>query len=89
MNASRPREAALGAAAGLLAGLMLAVVLLGQGRLDSTQPLRLEAPAVGWLVFLALAATAGWVYGGLYRFQPGRLGAAVAGGLLFGHAFAG
>lgn len=74
----------MGAAAGLLAGLALAVVLLGQGRLDSTQPLRVDTAAVGWLAFLALAAAAGLVYGGLYRFQPGRLAAAIGGGLLFG-----
>lgn len=82
--ASRTTEAALGGAAGLLAGLALAVVLLGQGRLDSTQPLRLDGPAVGWLAFLALAAAGGSAYGGVYRFQPGRLAAATGGGLLFG-----
>ena len=84
MEASRTREAALGAASGLLAGLALAVVALGQGRLDPTQPLSLDPAAVGWLAIPALAAAGGWAYGALYRFQPGRLAAALGGGLLFG-----
>jgi NADH dehydrogenase len=84
MHASRATDAALGAAAGLLTGLSVAVVLAGQGRLDAAQPLRLDPRAVGWLAFLALNACGGAVYGALYRFQPGRLAATVGGGLLFG-----
>ncbi|CAN5565642.1 hypothetical protein BH20CHL7_BH20CHL7_04660 [soil metagenome] len=84
MDASRRSDAGLGAGAGLLAGLAVAVVLAGQGRLDLTQPLRVDPPVVGWLAFLVLNAGGGAVYGALYRFQPGRLAAKVGGGLLFG-----
>ena len=84
MDASRTTDAALGAGAGLLAGLAPAAVLLGQGRLDPTQPLGVDATAIGWLAYLALAVTGGAAYGALYRFQPGRFAAAVGGGLLFG-----
>ncbi len=84
MDASRRSEAGLGAGAGLIAGLVVAVVLAGQGRLDPSQPLHVDPPVVGWLAFLALAVGGGAAYGVLYRFQPGRLAAAVGGGLLFG-----
>ena len=84
MDASRTTDAALGAGAGLLAGLAPAAVLLGQGRLDPTQLLGVDATAIGWLAYLALAGAGGAVYGALYRFQPGGLAAAVGGGLLFG-----
>lgn len=84
MQASPTTDAVLGAAAGLLTGLAVAVVLAGQGHLDVAQPLRLDLPAVGWLAFLALAAGGGAAYGWLYRFQPDRLAATVGGGLLFG-----
>jgi NADH dehydrogenase len=84
VHASRATDAALGVAAGLLAGLAVALVLAGQGRLDAAQPLRLDPPAVGWLAFLALTAGGGAAYGAIYRFQPGRLAATVGSGLLFG-----
>ncbi len=84
MDASRRTDAGLGAGAGLVGGLLVAVVLAGQGRLDWTQPLRVDPPIVGWLVFLLLNACGGALYGSLYRFQPGRLAAAVGGGLMFG-----
>ena len=84
MDASRRLDAGLGAGAGLLAGLAVAVVLAGQGRLDWTQPLRVDPPIVGWLAFLVLNSCGGAIYGALYRFQPGRLAATVGGGLLFG-----
>ncbi len=84
MDASRRSDAVLGAGAGLLAGLVVAVVLAGQGRLDWTQPVRVDPPVVGWLAFLVLNACGGAVYGALHRFQPGRLGATVGSGLLFG-----
>jgi NADH dehydrogenase len=84
MDAPRSTDAALGAGAGLFAGLALAIVLLGQGHLDPTQPLGVDRTAVGWLAYLALAVAGGAVYGALYRFQPGRLAAVVGGGLLFG-----
>ena len=84
MDASRRSDAGLGAGAGLLGSLAVAVVLAGQGRLDWTQPLRVDLPIVGWLAFLVLNACGGALYGSLYRFQPGRLAATVGGGLLFG-----
>ncbi|MEO8438494.1 MAG: NAD(P)/FAD-dependent oxidoreductase [Chloroflexota bacterium] len=84
MDASRRSDAGLGAGAGLLGGLMVGVILAGQGRLDWTQPLRVDPPVVGWLAFLVLNACGGVVYGALNRFQPGRLAAEVGGGLLFG-----
>ncbi len=84
MHASRRTDAGLGAAAGLFAGLAVAVILAGQGRLDPSQPLRLDPPMVGWLAFLGLSACGGAGYGALYRFQPARLAATVGGGLLFG-----
>ena len=84
MDASRRTEAGLGAGAGLLAGLAVGVVLVGQGRLDITQPLRVDPPVVGAMAFLALSAAGGAVYGALYRFKPGRPAVAVGEGLLFG-----
>ncbi len=47
MDASRRSDAGLGAGAGLLGGLMVGVILAGQGRLDWTQPLRVDPPVVG------------------------------------------
>lgn len=84
MDATRRLEAGLGAGAGLLASLVVGIVLAAQGRLDVTEPLRVDPPVVGWLAFLALGASGGAVYGALYRFQPGRLAVTVGGGLLFG-----
>ncbi len=84
MDASRRLNAGLGACSGLLASLAVALVLAGQGRLDWTQPLRVDPPFVGWLAFLVLNAFGGALYGALYRFMPGRFAAAFGGGLLFG-----
>ncbi len=84
MDASRRVDAGLGAGAGLLAGMAVAVVLAGQGRIDWTQPLRVDPPVVGWLALFVLNACGGALYGSLYRFQPGRLAAALGAGLLFG-----
>lgn len=84
MDSKRRTDAALGAGAGLLAGLLLAIVLAGQGRLDPTQPLRLDPTTIGWLVHLAVAVAGGALYGALFRYMPGRLAAGVGGGLLFG-----
>ncbi|MCI0344997.1 MAG: NAD(P)/FAD-dependent oxidoreductase [Chloroflexi bacterium] len=81
---SRTFDARLGTAAGLLAGLVAAGLLAGQGRLDTSQPLRLDPPTVGWLAFLSFAVAGGAAYGALYRFQPGRFAATVGGGLMFG-----
>ncbi|MEO6349371.1 MAG: NAD(P)/FAD-dependent oxidoreductase [Candidatus Limnocylindrales bacterium] len=84
MDASRQTNAALGAAAGLLAGVGLAIVLVGQGRLDLERPLRLDGSAIGWLAHLVVATGGGVVYGALYSYQRGRLAATLGGGLLFG-----
>lgn len=84
MDRSRTTDSALGAGAGLLAGLTLAVVLVGQDRVDTTQPLQVGGSTIGWVAFLALAVVGGAMYGALYRFQPGRLASAVGCGLLFG-----
>ena len=84
MDPGRRSEAGIGAGAGLLASLMVGVVLAGQGRLDVSQPLRLDPPVVGWLTFVSLSALGGALYGALFRFQPGRLAVTLGGGLLFG-----
>lgn len=84
MDATRRLEAGLGTGAGLMASLVVGIVLAAQGRLDVTEPLRVDPPVVGWLAFLALGASGGALYGALYRFQPGRLAATVGGGPLFG-----
>ncbi|MBA2720122.1 MAG: NAD(P)/FAD-dependent oxidoreductase [Chloroflexi bacterium] len=84
MDVSRRTDAGLGAFAGLVGGLAVAAVLAGQGRLDLSEPLRVDPPIVGWLAFLLLNACGGALYGWLFRFQPGRLAASVGGGLLFG-----
>ncbi len=84
MDASRATDAGLGAGAALLGGLVVAAVLVGQGRMGVSQPLGLDPPVVGWLAYLVLSAGGGAVYGAVYRFQPGRLAATVGGGLLFG-----
>ena len=84
MDASRRTDAALGAAAGGVAGLAVGIVLAFQGRVDTAEPLRVTETAMGWLAYLVLGVAGGAAYGTVYRFQPGRLAAAVGGGLLFG-----
>jgi len=84
VDPSRRTDAALGAAAGGLAGLAVGIVLAFQGRVDITEPLRVTESAMGWLVYFVSAVAGGAAYGTVYRFQQGRLATSVGGGLLFG-----
>lgn len=81
----------MGAGSGLAAGVLVSVLLQAQGRIDSMEPLAfgagalgMGATAIGWASFLVLSALVGTGYALVYRFQPGRLIVALAGGLLFG-----
>lgn len=91
MRRSRRFEGGLGALAGFLASAAVSVMLQAQDRIDSMEPLGLGAASLGmsaaplgWFAFLLLSALVGATYGLAYRFQPGRLVATLAGGLLFG-----
>lgn len=87
MNARADRrrllEAASGGMAGLVAAGLVALALLAQERIDSMAPLA-GGSSLGWLTFMAASTLVGVVYGLAYRFQPGRVVATLAGGLLFG-----
>jgi NADH dehydrogenase FAD-containing subunit len=76
-------EALSGGVAGLVAAAAVALALLAQGHIDAMAPLG-GGSSLGWLTYLLASTVVGVVYGLAYRYQPGRVVAALAGGLLFG-----
>lgn len=84
IDPGRRTDAAIGSSAGFGASILLALLLVGQGSLALDDPFRFSVGSVGWLLWLALGAGGGAIYGALSGYRPGRLAAAVGGGLLFG-----
>jgi hypothetical protein len=79
----RPVEAALGGAAGAVAGVVLVVLLSRQGMM-ADEALSVSGELPGLVPQLVVAVTAGAAFGAVFRYQPSGAAASLSSGLLLG-----